>query len=295
MASFPQSSMSLGLRPSSDPTDLGGIRSWGSPQGVIAAGVNALLGMAIVASGEPRLMGVGLALLASAAIVRAAVWFRSFFAVSANQLRWRHLLKVHSILLEDIEEVKVSETSFVRRLAVSHNGRTSVLYPTRPRSVAEAVSQGGKVRVLTTDSPSTVAFGPILVIVVVLIVAVMTPLYSGLAPVSVQIESGLVRVSSGLYSSNLDLGDVSSVSLIDRIGPVKSRRGIAIGKSLTGQFDLARLGTGRVYTRGAGPYVLVAIRPSGFLIFEGETVDETRRLFVSIQSAVAERHPSVKD
>jgi hypothetical protein len=124
--------------------------------------------------------------------------------------------------------------------------------------------------------------------VVLLVGAVV--IWNGRQPVSASIDRGLFAVRGAGRSTNLRLGEITSVTLADVLPKVERRTfGFAFGDRLRGTFHLAGIGAASVYVNADTPPFIVVRTPREVVFVNEPTAAETRRLYDELRAAAPSR------
>lgn len=110
---------------------------------------------------------------------------------------------------------------------------------------------------------------------------------SEMRPPRVELSADAFSVGSAMYSVDVPLTAITSVSLLERLPRIRRRtNGFALGHTLRGHFRLDQLGDGRLFiAAGHAPYVLVRTRDS-YIIVNFEEPERTRALYERLQTRV---------
>lgn len=96
---------------------------------------------------------------------------------------------------------------------------------------------------------------------------------------AVTIEGHQVKIG-GIYSTRIDLREVTDIRMEESIPDIKSRtNGYAFGNTLKGHFLLQDLGKGRLYLHSRrGPFIYI-MRDRDYIIVNFDNPDKTRKLY----------------
>jgi hypothetical protein len=117
-------------------------------------------------------------------------------------------------------------------------------------------------------------------IAVLVIVLIAWMFYAHTQPPSIELSSEHVEVASGLYSAEIPIAAVRSVTLVEELPRIATRtNGFAAGGTLRGHFRLEEWGRGRLFiNRRTPPYVVVRTADS-FVVVNFEDGARTRELY----------------
>ena len=114
----------------------------------------------------------------------------------------------------------------------------------------------------------------------VMVVGILTAMYFEAQPPTVSATPETFSVRSALYSDDIPMRDVASVSLEQSLPRVLLRtNGFAMGSHLRGHFRLDRMGSGQLFVeRDTPPFIVVRTRRD-FVIVNFEAPERTRELY----------------
>jgi len=117
-------------------------------------------------------------------------------------------------------------------------------------------------------------------IAALVIVSIAWMFYAHTQPPSIELSGEHFEVASGLYSAEIPLAAVRSVTLVDELPRIAMRtNGFAAGGTLRGYFRLEEWGRGRLFiNRRTPPYVVVRTADS-FVVVNFEDGARTRELY----------------
>lgn len=112
------------------------------------------------------------------------------------------------------------------------------------------------------EADETSGLWRVLALFVIVIIAGLIPVMSGMRPTEMAVTDGTFHVSGALYSEAIPLADIVKVTLLDTLPTIDARtNGFAAGGKLRGHFSLKAFGRASVFVdRGKPPFIMIQTR-----------------------------------
>ncbi len=174
---------------------------------------------------------------------------------------------------------------------VLHGGKRLRIGTNEPKELALALeTRLGKPEALSeeemlvhrrTTRISLAIFGGVMVFIVAGLAILF---HYQMQPPSVRVTDGVFRVKGAVYSAEVPLKDVVAVTLEPGLPRIISRsNGFSLAGTLRGNFQVARLGHGKLFVEANHPpYMLVRMRRS-FVFVNFESPEQTRVVFAGLE------------
>jgi hypothetical protein len=109
----------------------------------------------------------------------------------------------------------------------------------------------------------------------------------GLIPGKTDIKEGVIKFS-GMYGIKLNLSEIESIQLIEKIPSIKSRtNGMSLLEVKKGFFDLEGYGKSRLLINSsAPPFLMITTKNQEMVICNLKDPEETKRIFEEIQAGI---------